>query len=45
MRSELLGYTELLNRLGTMPQAAVAGVIPVERAQRAAGGAGCPIEN
>jgi hypothetical protein len=45
MHSELLGYTELVNRLGTMPQAAIAGDIPVERAQRAAGGAGCPIEN
>jgi hypothetical protein len=45
MRSELLGYTELVNRLGTMPQAAIAGAIPAERAQRAAGGAGCPLEN
>lgn len=45
MHSELLGYTELLNRLGTMSQAEVAGEIPVEREQRAAGGAPCPPEN
>jgi hypothetical protein len=45
MHSELLGFTELLNRLGTMSQAEVAGQIPAEREQRAAGGAHCPPEN
>jgi hypothetical protein len=45
MHDELLGYTELLNRLGTMSQAEVAGEIPVERQQRAAGAAPCPPEN
>jgi len=45
MRSELLAYTELVNRLGSMPQAAVAGSVPAERLQRAAGGAPCPPEN
>jgi hypothetical protein len=45
MHEELLGYTELLNRLGTMSQAEVAGEIPAERQQRAAGAAGCPLEN
>jgi hypothetical protein len=45
MHEELLGYTELLNRLGTMSQAEVAGEIPLEREQRSAGGAPCPPEN
>jgi hypothetical protein len=45
MHDELLGYTELLNRLGTMSQAEVAGEIPVERQQRAAGASPCPLEN
>jgi hypothetical protein len=45
MHDELLGYTELINRLGTMGQAEVAGEIPLERQQRAAGGAPCPLEN
>jgi hypothetical protein len=45
MHDELLGYTELVNRLGTMGQAEVAGEIPVERQQRAAGAAPCPLEN
>jgi hypothetical protein len=45
MHDELLGYTELLNRLGTMSQAEVAGEIPVERQQRAAGATPCPPEN
>jgi hypothetical protein len=45
MHDELLGFTELLNRLGTMSQAEVAGQIPVEREQRAHGGAPCPLEN
>jgi hypothetical protein len=45
MHDELLGYTELLNRLGTMGQAEVAGEIPLEREQRAAGATPCPPEN
>lgn len=45
MHDELLGYTELVNRLGTMSQAEVAGQIPLEREQRAHGGAPCPPEN
>jgi hypothetical protein len=45
MHEELLGYTELLNRLGTMSQAEVAGEIPLEREQRSAGGTPCPPEN
>jgi hypothetical protein len=45
MHDELLGYAELLNRLGTMAQAEVAGEIPLERQQRAAGGTPCPPEN
>ena len=45
MRSELLGYTELVNRLGALPQAEVDGTVPLERRQRAAGGAPCPPEN
>jgi hypothetical protein len=45
MHDELLGYTELLNRLGTMSQPEVAGQIPLEREQRAHGGAPCPPEN
>jgi hypothetical protein len=45
MHDELMGYTELLNRLGTMGQAEVAGQIPLEREQRAHGGTPCPPEN
>jgi hypothetical protein len=45
MHDELLAYTELVNRLGTMSQAEVAGDIPVERQRRAAGAAPCPPEN
>jgi hypothetical protein len=45
MHDELLGFTELLNSLGTMSQAEVAGNIPLERQQRAAGGTPCPLEN
>jgi hypothetical protein len=45
MHDELLAYTELLNRLGVMGQPEVAGEIPIERQQRAAGGAPCPLEN
>jgi hypothetical protein len=42
MHSELQGFTELVNRLGTMPQAAIAGQVSVERRQRAAGARACP---
>jgi hypothetical protein len=45
MHSELLAYTELVNRLGPMSQAEVAGSVPAERLQRAAGGQPCPPEN
>src|SRR3954451_9746356 len=45
MHSELLAYTELVNRLGPMSHAEVAGSAPAEGAQRAAGGAPCPREN
>ena len=46
MRSEMLGYTELLNRLGPMSQQDVAGQVTVERQRRAAGlGTPCPPEN
>jgi hypothetical protein len=45
MHDELLGYTDLLNRLGAMSQPEVAGEIPLEREQRAAGGTPCPPEN
>jgi hypothetical protein len=45
MHDELLGFTELLNHLGTMSEAEVAGEIPAERDQRAHGGTSCPPEN
>ena len=45
MHDELLAYTELLNRLGAMSQTEVAGEIPLERQERAAGAAPCPLEN
>jgi hypothetical protein len=45
MRDEVHGFTELVNRLGTMEQDAIAGEIPSERAQRAAGAPGCPESN
>jgi hypothetical protein len=45
MHSELLGFTELLNHLGTMSQAEVAGDVTAEREQRAKGGTPCPPEN
>jgi hypothetical protein len=45
MRSEVLGFTELINRMGTMSQQDVAGEVTVERQRRAAGAAGCPSEN
>lgn len=42
MHSELLGYTELVNRLQAMTQAEVSGSVDSERAQRSAGAPGCP---
>ena len=45
MRSEVLGFTELVNRLGTMEQQAVAGDFTAERARRAAGAPSCPEAN
>jgi hypothetical protein len=37
MHDELLGFTELLNRMGAMSQTEVAGKVEVERQQRASG--------
>jgi hypothetical protein len=45
MHSEVLGFTDLLNRLGPMNQAAVAGDITTERIRRAEGASSCPPEN
>jgi hypothetical protein len=46
MRSETLGFTELVNRLGTMSQLEVAGTLPVDRQRRAAGlTTNCPQAN
>jgi hypothetical protein len=45
MHSEVLGFTDLLNRLGPMSQSAVAGDITTERMRRAAGASSCPPEN
>jgi hypothetical protein len=46
MHSEMLGYTELLNRMGTMSQEEVAGDVTTERQRRAAGlTTPCPPEN
>jgi hypothetical protein len=45
MRSELLGFTELVNRMAAMNQIALAGEVPVERLQRAHGAATCPEAN
>ena len=45
MHRQVLAYTELVNRLGVMDQAAVAGEIPAERARRAAGAPACPEAN
>jgi len=42
MHSELLGFTELVNNLGTMSQADVSGEVDAERQQRAGGAPGCP---
>jgi hypothetical protein len=40
--AELLAYTELVNRLGPMSQADVAGSVDAERQQRANGAPPCP---
>ena len=45
MHDELLGFTELVNRLGTLEQSAIAGEVPASRALRAAGAPGCPEAN
>jgi hypothetical protein len=46
MRSEMLGYTELLNRMGVMSQEEIAGDVTIERQRRAAGTTTpCPPEN
>lgn len=46
MQSETRGFTELVNRLGTMSQQAIAGEVTLERAQRAAGATQeCPEAN
>jgi hypothetical protein len=37
MHSEVLGFTELLNRMGAMSQPEIAGKVEVERQQRASG--------
>jgi hypothetical protein len=37
MHSEVLGWTELINRMGAMSQPEVAGKVEAERAQRASG--------
>ena len=42
MHSELLGYTELVNRLMVMSQSDVSGSVDAERMQRAMGAPGCP---
>jgi hypothetical protein len=42
MHSEVVGFTELLNRMGAMSQSDVSGSVDAERAQRAAGAPGCP---
>lgn len=45
MYRQVQGFTELVNRMGTMSQADVAGEIPAERARRAAGAPACPEAN
>src|SRR3954447_12995489 len=43
MHDEVLGFTELINRLGTMSQPEVAGKVELERQQRASGATpSCP---
>jgi len=45
MHAEVLGFTELVNRLGTMAQDVIAGDVPSQRAARAAGAPTCPQAN
>jgi hypothetical protein len=45
MRDEMLGYTELMHRLGTMSQQEVAGAVLLDRERRELGGEPCPPEN
>jgi hypothetical protein len=42
MHSELLGFTQLVNQLGTMSQTQVAGAVDAQRLARAAGAPSCP---
>jgi hypothetical protein len=42
MHSEVLGFTELLNRMGTMSQPEISGKVDIERTQRAGGYPTCP---
>jgi hypothetical protein len=44
MHSEVLAYTELINRMQTMSQSDIAGSVPADRARRANGGQTCPNE-
>ena len=43
--SEVLGFTELINRMQTMSQAEIAGQVPLERAQRANGAQTCSVND
>jgi hypothetical protein len=45
MHSEVRGFTDLVNRLGRMDQARIAGSVEAEREQRALGAPGCPPAN
>lgn len=45
MHRQVLGFTELVNRLGVMDQAAIAGEVTAERVRRAGGAPGCPEAN
>jgi hypothetical protein len=45
MHDELLGFTELVSRLGAMNQSDIDGDVPSERAERAAGAPACPEAN
>jgi hypothetical protein len=44
MHSELLAYTELINRMQPMSQTEVAGTVPLDRMRRAAGAATCTVD-
>lgn len=44
MHSELLAWTELVTRMQTMPQAAIAGEVTAERAARANGAQTCTLD-